>query len=415
MTTLKQKITKKTTIAPTLLCQLLSPYSSKSQVEDILLKLLADDELLDLTIELANSRFMIATLYTQLKIHGVEGLLAEELIAYLSEITAFMKIRGQSLVDLVEEIVTISNQNDITPLLIKGSSTLFSDVYPEKSIRFMSDLDILYKEKDVLTIFKLLQNNKFAIPKKYLPDVEPLYLKESSSIADLPLSQHLLPIYRKGDPCSVEIHFRPLNNAYKQYMDCGSAFASSSAIDELLEKGLSAQRMTPENEVIHCFVHSQIAHGFHNRYYLDILQMDFFVRLIHHHEQKLDWNNIHLRIKQAGGEGIFQHYLYAVNQLFATNYPLNDSGVVQENSLEEHYHASLGSCFPAHHLKWRIKQFIEETSSVLSQEKICKLYTVDSAVSLLKARIHYMGVLISKYGRPLAFMRRLKYSFRMFS
>lgn len=415
MTSNKSAIAKqKTRLAPELLCQLLSPYHSKSQVEAILTILLADEELLDLTIELANSRFMTATLHAQFKTHGLEHLLPEALNVYLVEMSAFMKARGKSLAALVEEIVTISNQHNITPLLMKGSSTLFSDVYLEKDIRFMSDLDILYKPEDALTIFKILQDKDFYIPEKYFIDgKKPRYLNEDSTVDDLPTGQHLLTLYRKHAPCGLEIHFRPLHRAYQHYLDGNIAFESSSTIEELSRKGMTVQRMSPENEVIYCFAHSEIAHGFHQSNYLDLRQMDFFVRLLYCYKEVLNWDQIHSRIKQAGGEVVFQHYLYAVNQLFATNYPLKVT-VVETHDLEQHYQWSIRSCLQRYHFKWQLQQFIKENLLILGKDKMHKLYTIDSKMSLLLARVNFMGALLKRYSHPTMLIRRFKFAFRRF-
>jgi hypothetical protein len=415
LTSNKSAIAKqKARLVPELLCQLLSPYPSKSQVEATLTTLLADEELLDLTIELANSRFMTATLYTQLKTHTLEHLLPEALNVYLVEMTRFMKARGKALVELVEEIVTISNQHNITPLLMKGSSSLFSDVYLEKDIRFMSDLDILYKPEDALTIFKVLQEKGFYIPEKYFIDgKKPRYLNANSTVDDLPSDQHLLPLYRKNAPCGLEIHFRPLHHAYRYYLDTNTAFESSSTIEKLSRKGMTVQRMSPENEVIYCFAHSEIAHGFYQGNYLDLRQMDFFVRLIYCYKEVINWDQIHSRIKQAGGEVVFQHYLYAVNQLFATNYPLTVT-VVETHQLEQHYQWSIKSCFQRYHFKWRLQQFIKENVLILGKDKMHKLYTIDSKMSLLLARVNFIGVLLKRYSHPTMFIRRFKLAFKRF-
>ena len=176
---------KKAQHAPELLCQILSPYSSTKHVGKVLKLLLDDEELLDLIIELANRYFLIPTFYSQLCSHELEKQLSEELLDFLVEMTNFMQERSKSLVSLTEEIVAISNKEGITPLLIKGSGTLFSDMYPDTGIRFMSDLDILFKEKDALIIFSLLQTYGFSVPEKYMPDIKPAYLEGSLDIKDL--------------------------------------------------------------------------------------------------------------------------------------------------------------------------------------------------------------------------------------
>jgi len=404
----------KSQIASELFCRIISPYRSKRQVEDCLNILLADDELLDLCIALANKRYMVATFFTVIKTHELDGLLSPALHEYMSEMTQFMQQRGAALTALTEEIIRSSNQHGIAPLLLKGSGTLFSKVYPEKGIRFMSDLDILFKTDHVMTIFRQLQAQGFAISKKHSLDIDlPTYIEHPVS-ANIPVhEQHLLPLYRDGAPCSVELHVRPLHRNYRHYLDADSAFRTSIPIEFESGSTLVARRLSPENEVIYCFVHSQIAHAYYQCHYLDVLQMDFFVRLVYRYENELDWDAIHSRIKQAGGEIIFQHYLFAVNQLFATNFPLAEIDLTELQMIKR-YQSSLGSCFPQYHPMWKVRFFMADIMSMLSRERMQRLYKVDSAMSLLTARFQHVLIKLWKFRRPSAFAKRLKRAFRMF-
>lgn len=404
---------QKPALATELLCNILSAYATKSRVEACLEQLLADGELLDLCIQLANKRHLVAALYHVLKSHALDNRLNTDLHGYMCEIVAFMQQRAADLTALAEEIIHISNQHGITPLLSKGSATLFSNVYPAQGMRFMSDLDILYQEKDVLTIFQLLQAQGFSIPAKYLAESK-VYANIGhllqTDIRDVP---HDVPLYREGAPCMVELHVRPLKYIHRQYLDTRIAFATAIPIEFPAGQTLSAKRLSPENEIIYCFAHSQVAHGYHQRYYLDILQMDFFVRLVRQYADELDWQNIHLRVKQAGGAVSLQHYLYAVNRLFATDFPLPDAGV-DEQQLQKHYLSSLVSCVPQPDLRWRARLFMVEVTSPLSRERMQALYKTDSSLGVYQARLRHIAIKLWKFRHPGKLLQRIRYAFRMF-
>lgn len=401
-------------LVPALFCRILSPYSTKQDVEACLNSLVTDETLLDLCVALANKRYMIATFFSVIKAHELDHLLNDALHEYMHEMTAFMQQRGEALSTLAKAIIRMSNEHEITPILLKGSGTLFSAVYPRSDIRFMSDLDILFKADEVMTIHQLLCDQGFMISEKHAMDVElPAYVANPST-TNLPLyDQHLLPLYREGDPCTIELHVRPLNRHYQSYLDADGAFETAKPIVFQASSTLSAQRLSPENEVIYCFVHSQLAHGHHQCHYFDVLQMDFFVRLVHHYEAVLDWDNIHLRIKQAGGAVVFQHYLFAVNRLFATTFPLAEVGL-KEQQMIKYYRSSLRSCFPHDYPLWKLRFFVADISRLLSREKMQRLYSTSSVMGLWIARFKHLLKKLWKFRRPSALKRRFKHAFRMF-
>lgn len=393
---------------PEILSQILSPYSSKNHVENMLNTLLKDEALLDLTIELANRYFLIPTFYCQLCKYQLENQLNEELHAFLLEMTSFMKERSLSLASLVEEIVEVSNKAGMTPLLIKGSTTLFLDLYPDKGIRFMSDLDILFKEEHALQIFHMLKASGFSVPEKYLAEVKPAYLEDSRCIESLlPSSQDLLPLYREGAPCGVEVHHRPLSHFFDCYLNSDQAFSSALRIEFPQDKNLSALRMSPENEVIYCFVHSERTHRFHEYHIFDLRQMDFFVRLVYIYKENLDWDEIYKRIESTGEAKLFQYYLYTINQLFALDFPINKS-LVTAKELEKHYKKGLSSCFPKYNRRWRTELVIAEIKHIFSKRGLSNRHCVDTNLDLFKARLYCVGELIIKFLNPVKLYRRLQ-------
>lgn len=392
---------------PELLCHLLSPFTTKAKAVSVFDEVFDDEDLTDLLIELANRHFLIPTLYRQLCLHELDARLDSELQEFMRAMSDFMAQRNITLIKQSEEIISIANHNGITPLLIKGANTLFSDVYPDRGVRFMSDLDIVFKEKEAIEVFILLQSEGFDIPEHLTPSTPPPYSLPDCAIEDLPKGQHLLPIYRQGDPCSIEIHHRPLSNFFYRYLHNKQAHQSASKIEALEEKGLYALHMNPINELIHCFVHSELAHRNHANKILDIRQMDYFVRLAHHYKETLDWDEIHSRIKQGGDEDIFQHYLYTLNQLFGTDFAVQPQ-TVSINILEKHYKKSLGSCFPRYYLHWKAARLIAEIKGVYSKKGLYHRYETHTPLLLFKARLAYSAELVKKFHNPIKLLKRLQ-------
>lgn len=399
----------KTKNAPEILCRLLSPRTSKQNAVQLIKTLQKDEELFDLCIELANRHFLIPTLYSQLTKHKLLEELPVGLTDFMREMTEFMRNRNESLTALTEEIIFLCNQEDITPLLIKGASTLFSDIYPSTGIRFMSDLDIVFKEEEAIKAFHLLKSVGFDIPDHLQPTRPPTYALPESTVEDLPKHQHLLPIYRKGDACSIEIHHRPLSLFYFNYLHNEQAQKSASNIPNLQKNALNALQMTPINQLIHCFVHSELSHQNYHYKILDLRQMDYFVRMVHHFDGQFDWDELHQRIEIGGDQKVFQQYLFSINRLFGTEFPYKKASI-SNSELVKHYSKSLGSCYPAVNPLWKVSRFIAEFRILFSKKKLFHIYEIDTPSLLFRARILYSIRLLKKFYNPKSLYRRLKHS-----
>ena len=401
----------KTKLAPEILCRILSPFSAKELVEKQLDLLLEDEELFDLAIELANRSFLVPTLYKQICIHDLSQKLDQGAKSFFVEMTRFMADRNRELSDHVKWVVGICNENDINPLLMKGAATLFSDVYPDRGVRFMSDLDILFKEDEALEAFHLLKRHGCFVPDKYLANNKPTYLTMSEGV-ELPRSQHLLPLYREKAPCAIEVHHRPISSFLESFMSNGEAFLEAIPIELSDEGELEAYKMSPVHEVIHCFIHSELAHKNYLYGIFDLRQMDYFVRLVKQYEDTFDWAEVFEVTEQAGYEKELYLYLKTINKLFGVDLFV-PSITLDKSAVSSHYNKGIRSCFPKHNLTWRVRLMIKEFASVLSLQSLSSRFTIDNKRTLYKARLLYSLRLAAKYIYPPALLKRLKFALRM--
>lgn len=388
--------------APVVLCHLLSPFSDKATVESLLKRLNQNEPLSDRVIELANRNFLIPTLFHQLDSHRLTSLLKPDLLEYMQAMADFMEERNTQLTRQLSEVVKILNENEITPLIMKGGAVLFSDLYPDKKSRFMIDLDLLLPVGEVSAAKEILEGQGYATIEKYR---DKIVTSEN---------QHIPPLHRDGEPCTVEIHLKPLRTKYQHFLSGKECFQHARRISELSGQGLNALRMSPEHLVIHCFVHSELADKNHESGILELRQLDYFVRLLHHYQESLDWEYCASKITTEYDQFAFDLYLYKANQLFGAPIPLL-SGSSEKQKLASSYQDALKSCYPQEHLGWGTNQTVNWLFNIFGEHDLKKTFEINDKKDLWVARKKRLVGLLKKHNNPSKILRRIIDVSRRFS
>jgi len=101
------------------------------------------------------------------------------------------KYRSKIIVAVLKEVVTLLQENDITPLVIKGAA-LCHTIYPEPHLRPMRDIDVLLHKDEVDRAQSILEKSGFNPSKSPIP----------------PNHFHLPPLMKNlgGIPVCVELH-----------------------------------------------------------------------------------------------------------------------------------------------------------------------------------------------------------------
>jgi len=382
--------------APVTLCQLLSPYTCQEKVAALLIQLVTDQPLLEKTIECANRHFVVTNLYAQLQQHGLLAHLPTDLLDYLQTLHALQTERNQRLAQQARFIVRLFNEAGLTPLLMKGGDTLFYALYPSAGARFMSDLDILMPPDTVPIGQQLLAQHGYAIPEKYQhihQGIDP---------------HHALPLYKSGDDCAIELHYKPLNRNSGNLLATFEAFQNSQPITRLAQENLQALSLSPEHKILHCFVHSEISHGNQTTDTLDIRQMDYFARLVHYYGDSVDWRVIHSALAEAGLTQSWAIYCYKTQQLFSLPTTLSTLELSKQ-VYWKHYQSALDSAMSHYYPLRRIKFGLQHLFGVFSRERLSGLFTINNSRDHAKAIIQRLQQLIQQYAlSPLSLLKRLR-------
>jgi hypothetical protein len=150
-------------------------------------------------VRLSNAHGVIALCWHNIIATGNLMLIPKEQLetfhqAYLKSLTRDIKIY-----DLLEEVLDLSEEAGIKVVLLKGLA-LEKNIYGNKGLRQMNDLDLLVKREDAIRFRKLLFKSGFLsdplcspLHEKYLPNY----------------GKHLPEMYKNG--LTVEIHFNLLD------------------------------------------------------------------------------------------------------------------------------------------------------------------------------------------------------------
>lgn len=358
-------------LAPKVLCILLSPATTKDQAETQLKELIALPQLLDLVIECANRHMLAATLYSCLTKHQLIDYLPSILKDYLSYQHNFILNRNLNIKQQYKNITKVFNERNITPLALKGGDTLLYNLYPDYGCRFMSDLDILIPEDKLDLAKDLLIKVGYDIPTQYQG------LKEN------PESHHLTPIYKEGEPCAIELHRQPLN--YK----CKNIISASEAFESAHYRSFNTLTLNANYKIIHCFIHSEISHGYHKKNYLSLRQMDYFVRLLYFYQKNIDWLFIKNKLSNFGYLDDFLFYCYIADKLFTL--PENFLRATQINNhhnskkLLNRYYSSLDSTLITHHPLKRLTYGFLNLSNIYNRSNLENAYQIENNIDYFMA------------------------------
>ena len=246
---------------PELLCTLLSPYTSHQTTANLLDYLTHNPSLLDAVITCANQQMVITTLYAQLQANQ-QQLLPKDLWSYMAAMHHYQSTRNQRIQYQANSLIARFQQQGINTLLLKGVNTLYYDLYPSIGARFMVDVDILVTAADIPKAQAIMQQYGYAIPEHY------------HDIQQGTKTHHLLPHYKAGHDCALELHFKPLNKESGELLTTDAVFQASHPVNNNDSQWVKTVRtLSPEHKIIHAFAHSEISHRNQQHDKLDIRQI----------------------------------------------------------------------------------------------------------------------------------------------
>jgi hypothetical protein len=263
-------------------------------------------------VAIANQDGLIPLLYQSLKQKSLLQHINDiELLGYLEEFYKLNKKRNEGIVKQLQSISKILIYHNITPVFLKGAAALSEEHYPAIGSRIMTDIDIYIPHGKILEAIEILRESGYT-------EIEP----------DKPLLKDwhdYRRMYRKDMPAAIELH-RLLLNAESML------FFPHLKIEQIVQPSKTlnnAYVLTPEYELYHSFLHSQISDLHHIYAHIDIRHQQHFAQIYYIHKINIQSMDTIARKKQIEWEA----YKFIQNNFFDANMEINPQ--LQNNS--QHY------------------------------------------------------------------------------
>jgi len=282
------------------LAKVISPfYNEKEFLKKEILLLNEDDW--ELVIALANKHQIVTNLLYALEQKELLSLISDKmLLAYLKEIYTLNKRRNENILLQTQKIVELLQKESIETVLLKGTALLAQEYYDNIALRVMLDIDILVEERSLFKAIDILKKSGYK------------EIKKSELFFDW---HHYNRLYHPQEMTSLELHRYPLSTHRLFPKDL------KKNIHLIKSKNLESYVFTINYELIHIFLHSQISHRYHKKFFLDIRHFIDFVTLVFKYKEKIDFDFINSYMKEQNLEKEWNEYCYILQELFKVDFP----------------------------------------------------------------------------------------------
>jgi len=307
---------------------------------------------------------------------------------YLEEMYRFNASRNDRLRQELLEVVGLLNRAGMTPMPLKGSAALATGLYPDPAIRFMWDLDVLVPVGSIEKAVGVLKGAGYFVPQNGRI--------EAANGTAWHRVQHSAPLIREGGVARVELHRHVISEEWGALLNTEAVWRESSQSGSSLLPGVSIAVMWPAHQIIHCFIHSELAHMNHRYRRLNLRQLHHFAHLCRGMKDTIDWKRLASILEEPRTGRILGSYLHLAQSLFGVESPL---------SFRADAYAT-GHFVTAIHLmngRWRrlriLRETVEDGIWCLSEGRMNKCCPAEDGRSAVGRRLYRLRTLLNKYSR----------------
>jgi|GEM_PF-1853327 len=370
------------------LCKVISPWTGKEETLRLMEAARCGKVSWEAVAVLANRSNLAPALRAGLRSRKLWPYAPVELRAYLDEIYRFNERRNNYLRQQILEVVRLLNGARIIPLPFKGSAALATGLFADPAVRFMRDLDVLVPAGKLRRAVGAIEEAGRLGSEKYLTG--------PVSREDFYRADHFAPIDREGAKASVELHRRVVPDEWGALLDTEDVWRESALLGSSLFPGVSMAVMSPTHQVIHCFIHSELAHGNHRDWRLDLRQLHHFAHLCMRLRDTVDWDRVaSLRGDRCAG-CVLGAYLHAAGKLFGVETPLSS---MPDGYAKRHLSAALFLAQGRFKGLRILKDVLARLSGCLSEQKLKACYPREAGTSAKWRRLRRLRVLFGRYSR----------------
>jgi hypothetical protein len=252
-----------------------------------------------------------SAIYCILSKHPNNNLIQKKYLLQLKEDYLETLGRNTIVVNEVKVLLKILKQANIDVVLLKGAALLAS-VYPGLAYRFMSDIDVLVRESD------LVKSQENLLAHGYIQNVPTYNLKKNKH-------HHLPAFWNPAKNIRIEIHWTLGNTDQGVNIDINEVW---SRIQESKIEGLETLILSPEDMILHqCF------HLFFNFVNIVIYKTLYdIVAIIQCYGDSIDWNLIADCCEKYHLETPVYAILFLIKDQLAMNVPSDVLSLLRSKS-----------------------------------------------------------------------------------
>jgi hypothetical protein len=167
---------------------------------------------------------------------------------------------------------------------------------------------------------------------------------------------------------------------------------------------LSAALLSPTDEILHCFAHSELDHRHHDHEALDLRHLCHFSYLCFRHRHDIDYVRLEALRNDSRFGPVFGSYLYLARKFFFVELPVE---IGRDDDAEQHHQKIVRSFDGWRRRKKQVSILIKEVRRTLSAKNLRYVYPeCKEAIPVLRFR--HLLVLLTRYAHGMAWRRKLK-------
>jgi hypothetical protein len=257
----------------------------------------------DVVLQLASEHFVTPTLAWALK--DTRGI-PEEVRDYLNITLDLNHRRNETIVDCLKAASSALNSVGCEPLLLKGGAAILADeLYPDLSVRYLADLDILVPKARLSDASVALSKIDFHV----MPESDRRWVR-----VDVRHAHHLPALVHGGTGVAIELH-RTISLA-----EFEPILPTVTALQRRVEcnfRDIDFFVLCPTDRIIHNIVHSQLLHRHYEEGTVELRQLFELALLAIKFGEAIDWQEVENRFRRTGHLEILQSHSALLHAVFS--------------------------------------------------------------------------------------------------